>query len=224
MQGQPTVTDFITLTCPTCGGKLQITPEIDRFACAHCGKEHLVKRSEGVIAIQPLADSLTGLQRATARAAAELGLRRANEELAGIEARHSSASRAQVEARQALKHGQVRKRSLLLASILTIPGVLFCVGGAMVSYLLMGAAGRTATDDSLSAILCITNSIGLALLVLAMVLLGRAMHTPRPTLSSSQAEKALAAAQAEVNASVAQLQAKQWELEKLWRDVYRDAG
>jgi hypothetical protein len=56
--------DFVTLTCPTCGGKLQITPDIDRFACTHGGNEHIVKRSEGMIAIQPLAKSLTGLKRA----------------------------------------------------------------------------------------------------------------------------------------------------------------
>ena len=52
--------DLFTLTCPTCGGKLQITPDIDRFACTHCGNEHLVKRSEGVIAIQPLAEFAHG--------------------------------------------------------------------------------------------------------------------------------------------------------------------
>ncbi|MFL7795121.1 MAG: hypothetical protein AB8I69_23480 [Anaerolineae bacterium] len=29
--------DSITLTCPSCGGKLQVTNDIDRFACTHCG-------------------------------------------------------------------------------------------------------------------------------------------------------------------------------------------
>jgi hypothetical protein len=71
---------------PDCGGKLQITPDIDRFACAHCGNEHLVKRTEGVIAIQPLTESLTGLKRATDRTASELAIRRLREDLGQLQA------------------------------------------------------------------------------------------------------------------------------------------
>jgi predicted RNA-binding Zn-ribbon protein involved in translation (DUF1610 family) len=43
--------EFITLTCPTCGGKLQITEDIERFQCSHCGNDHLVKRFGGTITI-----------------------------------------------------------------------------------------------------------------------------------------------------------------------------
>jgi DNA-directed RNA polymerase subunit M/transcription elongation factor TFIIS len=39
--------DFITLSCPSCGNKLQITDDIDRFACAACGNEYIVNRSGG---------------------------------------------------------------------------------------------------------------------------------------------------------------------------------
>lgn len=35
--------DFVTLSCPTCGGQLQITKDIERFACGHCGNEHIVR-------------------------------------------------------------------------------------------------------------------------------------------------------------------------------------
>ncbi len=31
--------DFVTLSCPTCGGKLEITDNIERFACGYCGHE-----------------------------------------------------------------------------------------------------------------------------------------------------------------------------------------
>lgn len=86
--GAHEMTDILTRACPACGARLEITPDLDRFACAHCGHEHIVPRSAGVVSIRPLQDALTGLQRATDRAAAELGLRRANDELARIEARH----------------------------------------------------------------------------------------------------------------------------------------
>ena len=41
--------DFITLSCPSCVHKLQITDDIDRFACGACGNEHIVNRSGGDI-------------------------------------------------------------------------------------------------------------------------------------------------------------------------------
>jgi predicted RNA-binding Zn-ribbon protein involved in translation (DUF1610 family) len=34
--------DLLTLTCPTCGGSLQVTNDVDHFACMHCGNTHIV--------------------------------------------------------------------------------------------------------------------------------------------------------------------------------------
>jgi hypothetical protein len=46
--------DFITLSCPNCGGKLQITSDIERFACQYCGHEHLVRRDAGAVSLEPV--------------------------------------------------------------------------------------------------------------------------------------------------------------------------
>ena len=51
--------DFITLSCPSCGHKLQITDDIDRFACATCGNEYIVYRSGGVVTLKPVMDDAT---------------------------------------------------------------------------------------------------------------------------------------------------------------------
>jgi len=112
--------DFITLTCPTCGGKLQITPDLDRFACSHCGNEHLVKRSEGVIALQPLTESLGGLRRATDRTASEMALRRLADELGALKESRAQAERRIEECRQALKDRE-RARRELIKSAVTLP-------------------------------------------------------------------------------------------------------
>ena len=40
--------DLMTLTCPSCGGQLQITNETDRFVCAHCGNSHVVDPGQRV--------------------------------------------------------------------------------------------------------------------------------------------------------------------------------
>lgn len=74
--------DFVTLSCPTCGGQLQITQDIDRFACAHCGNEHMVNRGGGIITLAPVVAGLDGIRRGTDRTAAELTIRRLKEELA----------------------------------------------------------------------------------------------------------------------------------------------
>jgi ribosomal protein S27AE len=72
--------DFINLTCPTCGGKLQITNDIERFACGYCGNEHIVKRSGGVVTIAPIVEGLKQVQRGTDKTAAELALQRLQNE------------------------------------------------------------------------------------------------------------------------------------------------
>ena len=56
------MTDFVTLTCPNCGGKLEITGDIERFACGYCGQEHIVKRGGGVVSIIPIADDIKGIE------------------------------------------------------------------------------------------------------------------------------------------------------------------
>jgi hypothetical protein len=51
--------DFITLSCPSCGHKLQITSDIDRFACVACGIEHIVNRSGGIVTLKPVIEDIT---------------------------------------------------------------------------------------------------------------------------------------------------------------------
>lgn len=50
--------DFITLACPSCGGKLEITPDMERFACKFCGSEHLVRRAGGAVSLAPVVEGL----------------------------------------------------------------------------------------------------------------------------------------------------------------------
>jgi phage FluMu protein Com len=54
--------DFITLSCPSCGHRLQITEDIDRFACAACGNEHIVNRSGGIVTLKPVIEGITRSQ------------------------------------------------------------------------------------------------------------------------------------------------------------------
>lgn len=82
------MSDFITLTCPNCSGRLQITDDINRFACMYCGVEHVVRRGGGIITLQPVVDELkkvntgiSGVKVGVDRTASELAIQRLQSEL-----------------------------------------------------------------------------------------------------------------------------------------------
>jgi hypothetical protein len=81
------MSDFISLTCPSCGGKLKITPDIDRFACQFCGTEQIVKRGEGIISLMPVMDAIGQVKQSVDKTAAELSIIRLNKELDDLQAR-----------------------------------------------------------------------------------------------------------------------------------------
>lgn len=72
----------IALFCTSCGAKLEITPDIERFVCLHCGTHHVVRRGGGIVSLQPLVEGLVRVQQGTDRTAAELAIRRLSEEIA----------------------------------------------------------------------------------------------------------------------------------------------
>jgi hypothetical protein len=73
--------DFITLSCPSCGGKLQITKDIQRFACAYCGQEHIVKWGSGIVSLSPIVDGLKQVEKGVDKTSAELAIIRLPKEI-----------------------------------------------------------------------------------------------------------------------------------------------
>ena len=78
------MSDITNLTCPSCGGKLQITPDIDRFACGHCGNEHIVKRGGGIISLAPVVEGLKEVRSGVDKTASELAIKRLQKEVASL--------------------------------------------------------------------------------------------------------------------------------------------
>jgi DNA-directed RNA polymerase subunit RPC12/RpoP len=92
VQSGRTPSDFITLSCPNCGGKLEITPETDRFSCKFCGMEHLVKHTGNAISLAPVLDGLKRVEgkfdqvlSGSDRLAAEQTIQRLKSEIADLE-------------------------------------------------------------------------------------------------------------------------------------------
>jgi hypothetical protein len=76
--------EFVTLSCPTCGAKLEVSKEINRFACGHCGNEHIVIRSGGMVSLNPVGEDLKQIQKGTDQTAAELAIRRLTNEISSL--------------------------------------------------------------------------------------------------------------------------------------------
>ena len=79
------MTDHISLTCPSCGGKLQISNDIDRFACSYCGNEQIVRRSGGIVSLKPVIEALDGVKVGVDRTASELAIMRLEREILELE-------------------------------------------------------------------------------------------------------------------------------------------
>lgn len=47
--------DFITLNCPSCGGKLTYKPNAETVVCQYCNSEHLIRRNERGISLETFA-------------------------------------------------------------------------------------------------------------------------------------------------------------------------
>ncbi len=77
--------DFITLSCPTCGAKLEITKDLERFACSHCGQEHIIRRGGGIVSLAPVIGAIGKIQSGVDRTAAELALVRLPREIAELQ-------------------------------------------------------------------------------------------------------------------------------------------
>jgi DNA repair exonuclease SbcCD ATPase subunit len=71
------MSNLITLTCPSCGGRLEVTNNTERYVCAHCGNSHIV--DPGVRA-ESLASEVEALKN-------ESAIRRLDSEIEDLEKR-----------------------------------------------------------------------------------------------------------------------------------------
>jgi len=204
--------DFISLTCPTCGGKLQITPDIERFACAHCGNEHLVRRATGVVTLAPVVESMDGLRRATDRTATELAIRRMRDEIAELES-----AKTQVESRLTPLNAKIAEHDKWRRNVRSMPLVLaFALLCGVGFFLVDGDAlsrpyFSSDSAQTLAIALFIMGAVMLLLWAVTLLLLYTvyAIHPPR-----RQVEAGIQALQAEIqNIDNARL-AKQAELQE----------
>lgn len=75
----------LVLKCPSCGGKLEIASDMEQFACGYCGTEQVVVRRGGTVSLKPVVEAIERVQQGTDKVAAEMALKRLQEELKAAE-------------------------------------------------------------------------------------------------------------------------------------------
>jgi predicted RNA-binding Zn-ribbon protein involved in translation (DUF1610 family) len=119
--------DFVK--CPTCGGRLRISRELERFACLYCGIEHTVRRSGGVIALSLVVDGNGKVQAGTGKTAAELALERLGSEIANLESERQAVSRGDLSQEVKIGSAGVSLAFFVFIGVLVgigaDPGVIF---------------------------------------------------------------------------------------------------
>ena len=77
--------DFIALSYPSCGSKLQLPRQIERFSCASCGNEFIVNRSGGIVSLAPVVEGLKVVKVGVDKTASELAIKRLRQEISSLE-------------------------------------------------------------------------------------------------------------------------------------------
>ncbi len=132
------MSDFVTLSCPTCGGKLQITKDIDRFACAHCGNEHAVKRGGGIVALEPVVAGLAKVQVGVDKAASELTIIRLNAELTTLVHQENDLAAKLSRARKEAERDQILSVAIFLTILFGIFGFFISSGASRPVLIFLG--------------------------------------------------------------------------------------
>jgi len=130
--------DIVTLTCPSCGGKLRVSKYLERFACEYCGNEHVVKRDGGVVSIAPVVESLERIEAKANKTSSELAIRICKEEISALQAKLES-HRISYSTRTTLKTaclgagGLATLLSLFVNLGFILPGLIFLMIGLNLS-------------------------------------------------------------------------------------------
>ena len=77
--------EYISLRCSSCGNKLQITKEIERFSCSSCGNEYIVNRGGGIVSLAPVVAGLRAIKVGVDKTASELDIKRLEYEIPDFE-------------------------------------------------------------------------------------------------------------------------------------------
>ena len=147
------MSDFISLSCKSCGAKLDITEDIDRFACSYCGVEQIVNRSGGLVALNIVAEDISHIRGGVDRTTSELAISRLKQEISVLEDEMTTKRFALIKARKEYK---VPVKSKTGTTLMIVSSVIILL---MISLIALFGG------DNVVTIFCAPIFIGLGVIV-----------------------------------------------------------
>jgi ribosomal protein S27AE len=129
----------LTLNCTNCGAGLEVSQDMERFACGYCGTQQIVERKGGTVALKPLTDAIRMVQTGTDKTAAELALKRMGEELAALHGSYRARQgQASVAKNSAMTSAVVGTIVIGLVALIAVSNTVGEVGSLIVVGLAIG--------------------------------------------------------------------------------------
>ena len=127
----------LTLKCSNCAGDLEITNQMECFACGYCGAQQTVIRQGGTVRLEPVVDAIQRVQAGTDKTAAELAMKRLKEEIYLLEQKKGQRTE------EAMREFYVRMSGLKTVSAFVLIIAIFgSLGGyAVTQYAIVVFAG-----------------------------------------------------------------------------------
>jgi len=76
--------EFITLSCPSCGGKLDVNPKMEYLFCSFCGQKQMLRHHDGAVSLAPVLEVMEGVKIGVDKTASELAIVRLQKEIPEI--------------------------------------------------------------------------------------------------------------------------------------------
>jgi len=172
------MSDFVTLTCPQCGAKLQITEDIERFACRYCGTEHLVRRAGGIVSLAPILDKLNKIDHGISRVESGVGQVELNTRKAAAELAITRVKQGLAEAEKTLKslsenYQSVSGKKVDRSFNVTLFGTVGAFIGLPFAMVGLGLSRASVNPDALAIGNCGLVILGFTILVVILTVRGR---------------------------------------------------
>lgn len=97
---------LLNLSCVNCSAPLQITDDVDRFACSYCGASQMVERKGGAVTLRRMENAIHAVQRGTDRTAARTGDSSPHERAEPNRSLHAEAIASEKETLQRARSGR----------------------------------------------------------------------------------------------------------------------
>ena len=80
------MSDFITLSCPSCGARLQVNKEKGTYTCEYCGVDHLIRPENQVVVTQNSdPEEMKSIKKVMDKTNSEMAIKRLSEEIKEID-------------------------------------------------------------------------------------------------------------------------------------------